>query len=104
MNSPVVNWRKTKELHKYLNKKGKLLVWTKIYAAPSGFEHEAPYFSGIVEFEDGKKSAVQIVDVKEGDLKINLKVETVVRRVGSFEASSVIDYTIKVRPAQVYEK
>ncbi len=98
-NSPVKNWRDSKKLHSSFNKKGKLLVWTKIYAAPAGFEHEAPYFSGIVEFEDKSRSAVQIVDVKEEDLKIGLEVETVVRRVGSFEPESVIDYTIKVRPA-----
>lgn len=98
MNSPVVNWRKTKQLNKHLNKKGKLLVWTKIYAAPAGFEHEAPYFSGIVEFEDGQKSAVQIVDVKEEDLKVGLEVISVVRKIGSQSQESIIDYGIKMKP------
>lgn len=98
MSSPVVNWRKSKQLNKYLNKRGKLLVWTKIYAAPAGFEHEAPYFSGIVEFEDKTKSAVQIVDIKEEDLKIGLEVISVVRKIGSQSSESIIDYGIKVKP------
>lgn len=98
MNSPVINWRKTKQLHKSLSKKGRLLVWTKIYAAPAGFEHEAPYFAGIVKWQDGKNTAVQIVDIEEKDLKIGLEVVPVVRRLGKVGPQDVIDYTIKVKP------
>ena len=68
MNSPVINWRKTKQLNKHLNKKGKLLVWTKIYAAPSGFEHEAPYIVALVDF--GKEKATyQLVDFEVENLR-----------------------------------
>ncbi len=98
MNSPVVNWRKTKELHKFLGKRGKLLYWTKIYVAPTGFEHETPYFSGIIEFSDGSKKSLQIVEVNEDNLKQGLEVITIVRKLGKVAVDEVINYTIKAKP------
>lgn len=97
-NSPVVNWREMKKMHTLLNKKGKILVWTKVNVAPLGFEHLVPYFVGIVEFEDKTKRSVQIVDCEEKDLKVGLKIEAVIRKLGKVEPSEIIDYTIKVKP------
>lgn len=97
MNSPVINWRKTKKLHNFLGKKGKLIVWTKIFVAPSGFEHEAPYYSGIVEWEDGIRQSLQIVEVEENDLKVGALVKAVVRKLGKGGPDEVINYTIKAK-------
>lgn len=98
MNSPSKIWRNHKKLHNYLNKRGKLLVWTKISVPPSGFEDFAPYFSGIAQFEDGGKLPVQIIDCKEEDLKPNLKIITVVRRGEKAKPEEVIEYVIKACP------
>lgn len=98
MNSPVQIWRSHKKLHKYLGKQGKLLVWTKIFVAPLGFEHQVPYMVGIVRFADGERKPVQIVDCEEEDLKVNQKVITVVRKIGKAKAEDVIEYGIKVKP------
>ena len=51
MNSPVQIWRQHKILHQYLNKIGRLIVWTKIFVAPVGFEHQTPYLVGIVQLD-----------------------------------------------------
>ena len=99
MNSPSEVWRQHKKLHNYLNKKGKLLVWTKVSVPPSGFEDSIPYFSGIVQFEDGSKLPVQIVDCAETDLKENLKVISVIRRGKKVTPDEVIEYVVKVKPA-----
>jgi uncharacterized OB-fold protein len=99
MNNPTEIWRHHKKLHHYLNKKGKLLVWTKISVPPLGFEDFVPYFSGIVEFEDGGKLPVQIVDCLEEDLKPNLKVIFVIRRGKKVKPDEVIEYVIKVKPS-----
>lgn len=96
MNSPVQIWRSHKKLNTYLGKRGKLLVWTKILVAPSGFEHQVPYLAGIVQFSDGEKMPVQIVDCNE-DLKLNQKVEVVIRKIGKVESQDVIEYGVKVR-------
>jgi len=79
MNSPVTVWRSHKQLSAYLNKIGRLIVWTKILVAPSGFEHQVPYLVGIVDFGPSTGSGqaerlpLQIVDCEEKDLKINQK-------------------------------
>lgn len=98
MSSPVTIWRQHKNLHHYLNKQGRLLVWTKIYVAPSGFEHQVPYLVGIIQFEDGLKMPLQIVDGEEEDLKPHQKVITVIRKIGKAKSEDVIEYGIKVKP------
>ncbi len=97
MSIPVEVWRKHKNLNKYLNKRGKLLTWTKIFAPPLGFENQAPYFVGIVEF--GKeKMPVQIVDCSDDQIKTGIEVFTVIRRGEKVKADEVIEYSIKVKP------
>lgn len=98
MNSPVAIWREHKKLHKYLGKAGRILAWTKILVAPSGFEHQTPYTVGIVEFKDGEKLPVQIVDCEEKDLKPNQKVVVVIRKIGKVKSDEVIEYGIKAKP------
>ncbi len=97
MSTPVAIWRQHKTLSPYLNKVGKLIVWTKIFVAPSGFEHQTPYLVGIVDFGD-HKMPLQIVDCEEADLKLNLKVITVIRKIGKAKAEDVIEYGVKVKP------
>lgn len=98
MNSPVTVWRHHKNIRNYLRKRGKILVWTKVFTAPAGFEHEAPYFVAIVEFEDGQKMPLQLVGFEETDLKPNRKVITVVRKRGKVALDEVIEYGIKAKP------
>lgn len=98
MSSPVTIWRNHKKLHTYLNKTGRLIVWTKILVAPLGFEHQVPYFVGIVEFTDNDRLPVQIVDAEEKDLKPNQKVQVVIRKIGKAKSEDVIEYGVKVKP------
>lgn len=98
MSSPVQIWRSHKKLSSYLNRIGRLIVWTKILVAPQGFEHQVPYFVGIVQFEDGEKMPVQVVDCLEENLKPNLKVKAVIRKIGKVQSEDVIEYGIKVKP------
>ena len=97
MSTPTSIWRQHKTLHSYLNKVGKLIVWTKIYVAPAGFEHQTPYLVGIVDF-GSEKLPLQIVDCEEKDLKINMKVKVVIRKIGKAKSEDVIEYGLKVKP------
>lgn len=104
MSSPATIWRSHKKLNAYLNKVGRLIVWTKIFVAPSGFEHQTPYLVGIIQF-NGEKMPAQIVDCHEEDLpagrqglKINQKVKVVIRKIGKAKGEDVIEYGIKVKP------
>lgn len=98
MSSPVTIWREHKKLSAYLNKAGRLVVWTKIFVAPSGFEHQVPYLVGIIQF-NGEKMPLQIVDSEEKDLRPNQKVKIVIRKIGKVKPDEVIEYGLKVKPA-----
>lgn len=98
MSSPVTVWRHHKNIRNYLGKTGKIIVWTKVFVAPAGFEHEAPYFVAIVELEDGTRMPLQIVDFEGEGLKRNQKIVTVVRRLGKVKLDEVIEYCIKAKP------
>ncbi len=77
---------------------GKILVWTKVYIAPAGFEHEAPYFVAIIKLDNGKKMPLQMVECEEKDLKINRKVALVIRKLGKVGLDKVIEYGVKAKP------
>lgn len=96
--SAVNNWRKTKLLKNYLGKTGKLLTWTTVSTAPTGFEYQSPYFAGIIEFDDKSRMPIQIIDCKSEDLKPNLKLRLVIRRLKKPGPADVIDYGIKATP------
>lgn len=98
MNNPVKNWRDTKKLNQYLGQTVKLLVWTKITGAPTGFEYQTPYFVGIVETLNKIKLPLQIVDCTESDLKTGLKLKLVIRRTNKPQANDVINYGLKAVP------
>ncbi|MBI2338062.1 hypothetical protein HYU95_02665 [Candidatus Daviesbacteria bacterium] len=105
MSSPVTVWRHHKNIKNYLRKVGKIIVWTKVFIAPAGFEHEAPYFVAIVEFNPsagsglaGTRMPLQLVDFEEKDLKPNAKIITVVRKLGKVKLDEVIEYGIKAKP------
>lgn len=98
MSTPSSIWRSHKELNNYLGKQGKLIVWTKILVAPTGFEHQVPYLVGIVQFQDETKMPAQIVDCNESELKTNQKMEVVIRKIGKAKSEDVIEYGIKVKP------
>jgi len=97
MSTPSTIWRSHKELNNYLGKQGKLVVWTKILVAPKGFENQVPYLVGIVQFNN-ERMPVQIVDCNESELKINQKMEVVIRKIGKAKSEDVIEYGVKVKP------
>ncbi len=98
MSSPVTVWRHHKNIQNYLGKTGKIIVWTKVFVAPAGFEHEAPYPVAIVRFEDGMKMPLQMVEYEDKHLKTGQKIVTVVRKLGKVGLDKVIEYGIKGKP------
>jgi uncharacterized OB-fold protein len=52
--------------------KGILLTYTKIYAAPTGFEEKAPYTIGVVDLQEGGRLLAWIEDPPEDENQIKL--------------------------------
>ena len=98
MISPVKIWRRQKEIRKILGKKGKVLVWTKIYTPGSDFKKYAPYPVVLVELKNKEKIYGQLVDYKDADLKIGGKVISILRKVRSSTKEGVIAYGVKFKP------
>ena len=55
--------------------KGKLLTYTTIHAAPTGFEDKAPYTIGVVDLAEGGRLLAIIENPPEDESKINLDAE-----------------------------
>lgn len=98
MISPVKVWRRQKEIRRILIKKGKILVWTKIYTPGSDFKKYAPYPVVLVELENHEKIYGQLVDYEEDDLRVGKEVISILRKVRSTTDDGVIAYGVKFRP------
>jgi len=61
-----------------LSGKGKLHTFTKIVAAPTGFEDVAPYIVGVVDLDDGGKAVAWFGEsIAEDDIQIGMEVQVV---------------------------
>ena len=98
MISPVKVWRRQKEIRKIIGKKGKVLVWTKIYTPGADFKKYAPYPVVLVELENKEKFYGQLVDYRDEDLKTGREVISVLRKVREPSSDGVIAYGIKFKP------
>lgn len=95
--SPSYIWRQAKDVSKEVGKVGRIISFTKIFAAPQDFEHQVPYYTGIVKFEDGTTKPLEIIDGNENTIKIGTKVKAVIRRIGLSEPEELIRYGIKAQ-------
>ena len=58
--------------------KGKLLTYTRIHAAPTGFEDKAPYTIGVVDLVEGGRLLALFDDAPEDEYQINLDAEVTI--------------------------
>jgi hypothetical protein len=77
------------------NGRGKIVSFSTIYSAPSGFENQVPYIIALIELEEGPKLLSQIVDSDR--VEIGDKVEICVRKVFEDGKEGIIQYGIKFR-------
>jgi uncharacterized OB-fold protein len=74
------------------------MSYTVVRQAPVGFEENAPYIVGVVEFEDGTRLLTQLADCEPEELRIGMEVEAVVRKIAQDGQSGLIIYGYKFRP------
>jgi len=95
MISPVKIWRRQKNVRSLLNKKGVVLSWTVIYAPPNDFKKCAPYSVLLVQLDDGEKLVGQYVETQQEEIKIGMRVRTILRKTRITNHEDVISYGIK---------
>jgi uncharacterized OB-fold protein len=60
--------------------RGKILTWTRIDAAPAGFEDDAPYTIGVVDLEEAGRLLAWFGDsIPESEIRIGMDVQVVPR-------------------------
>ncbi len=86
-----------------LSGKGRIHTFTKIVAAPSGFEDVAPYVVGVVDLEEGGKALAWFGDsIEEEEIRIDMDVQVVPRIFEELEEIKVY-YSLE-RPGTTWPK
>jgi len=78
---------------------GIVYSYTIIRVPPEGFKEYAPYIIAIIELEEGTKVLSQVVDCDLNDVKIGMRVKSCFRRIRSEDATGLILYGFKFKPA-----
>lgn len=83
--------------------RGTLHTYTRIVAAPTGFDDVAPYTLGVVDLEEGGKALAWIGEtIPEDEVAIGMEVQLVPRIFDELEEIRV-DYTVE-RPGTTWTK
>jgi uncharacterized OB-fold protein len=83
--------------------KGKVITYTRIDAAPAGFEDEAPFVQGVVDLDEtGRLLAWFGESIAEEDVEIGMKVQVVPRMFEELEEIKVY-YTLE-KPGTTWTK
>jgi len=101
MLSPVKIWRNQRKIAKLVGKTGTIISWTIIRTPPADFVSQAPYPVVLVELDDKTRLTSQLVDWREGSLRIGQKVVTIIRRITEPNVDGIIPYGIKVKPVDL---
>ncbi|MBU0619301.1 OB-fold domain-containing protein [Patescibacteria group bacterium] len=96
MNSPIKAWRKAKNNCLYLGKKGRVISCTLVNYPPKDYIQWAPYWTGVIELNSGKRVVSQLVvsnkQPKEGDWVIG-----VFRQLKPPLKAEIIEYGVKFK-------
>ena len=80
-------------------REGKIYSYTRVHAAPTGFEVESPYFLAIIELSNGVKILSQLVDSPAEKVKIGATVKMVFRKIFEDNDDGAIAYGYKFKVA-----
>ena len=80
-----------------LSGKGEIVSYTIIHVGPEDFEEQVPYPIAIVKLEEGPQITAQIVDCKNEEVKIGMKVESTFRKIRQDGSTVAIYYGYKFR-------
>jgi uncharacterized OB-fold protein len=95
MKNPIANWRSQEKNLKILEKKGRIISFSKIFNPPQGFG-SLPYYVGLIDLGKFGKIAGQLV-LNGKKLKKGAKVKAVLRIIGSQNKKELINYGIKFK-------
>ncbi len=81
-----------------LSGKGSVYSYTVVHEPMPDFTLMRPYIMAVVEMDEGVRVTAQIVDCRQEDIKIGMKVEAIFRKLGEEGNAGIIRYGYKFRP------
>ncbi|MFH1780029.1 MAG: Zn-ribbon domain-containing OB-fold protein [Candidatus Micrarchaeota archaeon] len=88
---------KGKLIKKQMPREGKIYSFTRVFAAPSGFQHETPYYIAIIELTNGVRILSQIVETPDEKVLIDARVKMVFRKIFEDGDEGIIAYGFKFK-------
>ena len=79
---------------------GKVYSYAVLYQPSERFEGFAPYIVALIELEEGVRLTAQLTDVEIDQVKIDMPVEMVIRKIYEEGNNGPIVYGYKFRPLQ----
>lgn len=79
--------------------RGTVYSYSTVYAAPEGFDRQAPYLVALIGLEEGSLISAQLTDVESDEIRIGMPVEMVTRKIREEGQAGLIHYNYKFRPA-----
>lgn len=91
---PAQTWRNTKDIAKWLGKKGLVATVTRIRTSSPELAAMTPYSYSLINFGEIKK---ELMATGHDKLKIGDKVECVLRKINLTDKEGIIEYGLKVK-------
>lgn len=82
---------------KHFKGNGKIISYSTVFAAPTGYKMRVPYILALVKLEEGPTVLGMLDDAKESEVKIGANVEKIFRKWGEGKSSSIIHYGFAFR-------
>jgi uncharacterized OB-fold protein len=80
-----------------LSGKGEVLTYSIIHVGPEEFDDQIPYPIAVIKLNEGPNITAQIVDCKNEEVKIGMKVKSVFRKIQQDGSTGAIYYGYKFR-------
>lgn len=78
-----------------LSRKGTVVSFSEIHAAPPKFAEQVPYVIGIIELDRGVRISCQIADCHGSDIRVGAAVQIEFRRISQEGEAGIINYGYK---------
>jgi uncharacterized protein len=83
---------------KAMNTTGTVLTYTMIRTPAKAFADQAPYAVAVVEMDGGPRITTQLVDCRDTEIKIGMKVKLEFRKITAEGDAGIINYGYKAAP------
>jgi len=78
--------------------KGRVFSYSTVYEAPAGYTEHQPYTVALIKLDEGPLVTAQLTDVDNDEVRVDMPVEMVTRKIKEEGENGLIVYGYKFRP------